>query len=189
MDESICAVRSLTFFGPCLIINCSKFQPYVSAETQRTEKKLILVNPWFLWKYSESYFEGKLDETRYGHKRVWSVAKMQLRLSAEGFQMNLTVVKVSEEFVGILSALVKATFWRLFSVVWVAMFYVLIVNINSVLYIYAQTWWGSDLNLKTKHRESLGSSSKPFICSMRGLTQTSLIVMTMKVDWLRPESV
>ena len=38
------------------------------------------------------------------------MAKMQLRLSAEGFQMNLTVVKVSEEFVGILSALVKATF-------------------------------------------------------------------------------
>ena len=147
------------------------------------------MNPWFLWKYSESYFEGKLDETRYGHKRVWSVAKMQLRLSAEGFQMNLTVVKVSEEFVGILSALVKATFWRLFSVVWVAMFYVLIVNINSVLYIYAQTWWDSDLNLKTKHRESLGSSSKPFICSMRRLTQTSLIVMTIKVDWLRPESV
>ena len=102
---------------------------------------------------------------------------------------NLTVVKVSEEFVGILSALVKATFWRLFSVVWVAIFYVLIVNINSVLYIYAQIWWDSDINLKTKHRVSLGSSSKPFICSMRGLTQKSLIVMTIKVDWLRPESV
>ena len=108
------------------------------------------MNPWFLWKYSESYFEGKLDETRYGHKRVWSVAKMQLRLSAEGFQMNLTVVKVSEEFVGILSALVKATFWRLFSVVWVAIFYVLIVNINSVLYIYAQIWQRHKLKDKTQ---------------------------------------
>ena len=54
-------------------------------------------------------------------------------LSAEGFQMNLTVV-------GILSALVKATFWRLFSVVWVAMFHVLIVYVYYVLYIYAQTW-------------------------------------------------
>ena len=84
MDESICAVRSLTFFGPCLIINCSKFQPYVSAETQRTEKKLILVNPWFLWKYSESYFEGKLDETMHGQKRIWSVAKMYLRFVSRG---------------------------------------------------------------------------------------------------------
>ena len=47
-------------------------------------KKLILVNPWFLWKYSESYFEGKLDETRFGHTGVWSVAKMQLGFISRG---------------------------------------------------------------------------------------------------------
>ena len=104
-------------------------------------------------------------------------------------KMYLTVVKVGEVLVGILFALVKATFWGLFSVVWVAMFYVLIVNVHSVLYFYAQTWWDSDLHLKTKHWESLGSYSKPFICSMRWITQTSLIVITIKVNWLRLESV
>ena len=109
-------------------------------------------------------------------------------LSAEGLQ-NVFNVKVGEVLVGIPFALVKATFWGLFSVVWVAMFYVLIVNVHSVLYFYAQTWWDSDLHLKTKHWESLGSYSKPFICSMRWITQTSLIVMTIKVNWLRQESV
>ena len=52
--------------------------------TKDWKKKLILVNPWFLWKYSESYFEGKLDETMHGQKRIWSVAKMYLRFVSRG---------------------------------------------------------------------------------------------------------
>ena len=184
MNESICAVRSLTFFGPCLTINCSKFQPYVSAETQRTEKKLILVKILriLLWRQT-GWNDAWSEEDLICGENVSEVCQPR------DCKMYLTVVKVGEVLVGILFALVKATFWGLFSVVWVAMFYVLIVNVHSVLYFYAQTWWDSDLHLKTKHWESLGSYSKPFICSMRWITQTSLIVMTIKVNWLRLESV
>ena len=60
MDESICPMRSLTFLVHIWLYIVKNFRPR-SQQKHMDWKKLIWVNPWFLWKYSESYFEGKRD--------------------------------------------------------------------------------------------------------------------------------